>query len=93
MQVQLRETVGDGQGVTPVTVTIERDNLALCILPEGMNVWGVPADNPSGPILLERHRGTVRLLVWADINQEEPTHVIDLSGAKETARLTPPSPT
>lgn len=93
MQVQLRETAGDGQEITPITVTIEKDGLALCILPEGMNVYGVPAYNPSSPILLERHQGTVRLLVWADINQEEPTHVIDLSGAKETARLTPPSPT
>ena len=86
MLVQLRETVGNGQGFTAVTLTIEKDGLALCILPEGMNVYGVPADNPSGPILLERHNGTVRLLVWADINQEEPTHIIDLSDALESNR-------
>ena len=30
--------------------------------------------------------GKVQLLVWADINQEDPTHTIDLSGAREDAR-------
>jgi len=26
------------------------------------------------------------LLVWADINQEDPTHIISLEGARETNR-------
>jgi len=30
--------------------------------------------------------GELRCLVWADINKEDPTHVICLDGAKVTAR-------
>jgi hypothetical protein len=33
---------------------------------------------------LELYDGKPMLRVWADINNEEPTHVIDLSGAAET---------
>lgn len=37
-------------------------------------------------VYLERQGGRWRLLVWADINQEDPTHTIDLSGASEGLR-------
>lgn len=43
-------------------------------------------DGGGYPILLEYHEGELRLMVWADINQEEPTHVISLEGAREDAR-------
>jgi len=36
--------------------------------------------------ILEVWEGELRLIVWADINQEDPTHTIDLSGAKVSAR-------
>lgn len=38
---------------------------------------------------LEYDEGKLRLLVWTDINQEDPTHSIDLSGAKEQKRINP----
>ena len=66
-----------------VAISVEKDSLALIVHPEGMGTW----DGPYAPILLERHEGKMRLLVWADINQQEPTHVIDLSGALESSRL------
>jgi hypothetical protein len=28
----------------------------------------------------------MRLVIWADINQQDPTHIIDLSGALESKR-------
>ena len=37
-------------------------------------------------IYIEQKDGEVRVLIWADINEEEPTHVIDLSKARETNR-------
>lgn len=40
----------------------------------------------GAPIYIEYYAGALRLLVFADINQESPTHVIDLSGALESAR-------
>lgn len=35
----------------------------------------------GSPVFLELHEGKLRLIVGADINQEEPTHFIDLNGA------------
>jgi len=37
-------------------------------------------------IYLERYEGSLRLIVWADINDADPTHVIDLSSALESNR-------
>jgi hypothetical protein len=55
------------------------------VLPEGLGLYGMlPGD--GGPIYLERYDGVWKLHVWADINQEDPTHTIDLSGASETLR-------
>ena len=39
-------------------------------------------------IYLELNDGKPTLRIWADINSEEPTHVIDLSGANTNRRLT-----
>jgi len=36
---------------------------------------------------IEFYEGKYTLRVWADINQEDPTHSIDLSGAYESERL------
>ncbi len=74
----------DGQpGTQKVKVSVERDNLALIVHPEGYAVWDT--DN-SAPIILERYEGRLRLIVWADINEEEPTHIIDLEGARVDGR-------
>lgn len=40
----------------------------------------------GAPVYVELYEGKLMLYVWADINSEEPTHKIDLEGAKETAR-------
>lgn len=37
-------------------------------------------------IYIEVFRGSPRLLVWSDINSEDPTHVIDLADALENRR-------
>jgi len=42
------------------------------------------------PIHLSLYAGTLTLRVWADINQEEPTHTIDLEGARENKRIEAP---
>lgn len=43
-------------------------------------------DGHGYPLLLDYHEGKLQILVWADINQEDPTHTIDLSGALESNR-------
>ena len=73
--------LGESNATSNVTISVEKDNLALIVHPEGMGTW----DGPYAPILLERHEGKIRLLVWANINQQEP-QIIDLSGALESKR-------
>lgn len=50
---------------------------------EGMGTKCTPDDSP---IYLEFFEGKWQLVVWADINQEDPTHRIDMSGAFERLR-------
>ena len=38
------------------------------------------------PVIIEHWGGELRVIVWADINSEDPTHIISLEGAKETCR-------
>ena len=43
-------------------------------------------DDAGTPILLEVNNGVVQLVVWSDINQQDPTHVIKLEDAREDKR-------
>lgn len=43
----------------------------------------------GAPVIMELYEGTLRVLVWSDINSEDPSHTIDLAGAKESAREEP----
>ncbi len=58
---------------------------AVLLRPEGYGEH-CSADGFGYPVLLELFGGEPRLLVWADINQEDPTHVISLAGAAESLR-------
>ena len=40
-------------------------------------------------VLIEFYEGKWWVRVWADINQEDPTHIIDLSGAEHGKRVIP----
>lgn len=84
-QCELREVLCpvSPPGTNKVSVSVENDGLALILHPEGYGVWD---DDDSAPILLERHQGKLRLIVWADINEEDPTHIIDLEGARVDVR-------
>ena len=45
-------------------------------------------DEDTPPVKIEWYEGELWVLVWADINSDDPTHKISLSGAKESARKT-----
>lgn len=80
-----------GQHPVDVGCTSEPNNsgAGLSISCAGYGLQNMQAG--YGDILyLEVNEGTLRLLVWADINQEEPTHIIDLSAALETNRKESP---
>lgn len=39
------------------------------------------------PIMIEYYEGELRVILWSDINQEEPTHIVSMEGAKESKRV------
>ncbi|MAG28112.1 hypothetical protein CMI47_21510 [Candidatus Pacearchaeota archaeon] len=43
-------------------------------------------DSHGSPIFIENRNGKLFVCIWADINQEDPTHVIDMSEALENNR-------
>lgn len=63
----------------------ESPNGSLVISVEGYGD-SASVDGAGHPILLELYEGKLRLHVWADINKEDPTHTIELEGARESAR-------
>lgn len=73
---------GDPQRIPCV---IEYGDNSILIRPEGYG----DANSQDGfgwPVVLEYYQKEVRVLVWADINNGDPTHVISLTGAKESSR-------
>lgn len=51
---------------------------------DDMGTWAV---EEGAPIYLEFCDKKWELFVWSDINQEDPTHRIDMSGALEANRV------
>ena len=74
--------------VTPVqkisTKVSESPIPSVEVFVEGMGTHCTPNDSP---IYLEFFEGKWQLIVWSDINKEEPTHRIDMSSAFEASRL------
>ena len=82
----LHELREDVQPEGKTSVTIEQANkFDFCIRPHGYGDK-TSADGHGYPVIMEYYNGKLRLLVWADINKEDPTHVIDLEGARESNR-------
>lgn len=69
-----------------LSVKVEGNGLALLIRPKGHGDC-CSADGHGSPILMENRGGKPFLIVWADINSEDPTHIIDLSKSAETERV------
>lgn len=63
----------------------EQGGLGLSIGLEGYGLCDM-IDGSGDPIIIEFHNGEPRLLVWGDVNNEEPTHIISLQGALESSR-------
>jgi hypothetical protein len=67
---EIRVRFGTGEQSNYIEVEIEGMSTALC---------------PGGSILyLEKDEGRWILRVWSDVNQEDPTHRIDLMGALDS---------
>lgn len=70
---------------TRIALSIASDDHSVAIEAEGFNNCttddGEAGDGHKSIIYLEVWEGKLRCLVWGNINQEDPTHIIDLSEA------------
>ena len=67
------------------TISIRREYLGLGIDISGYGDFG-SSDGNGTPIFLDLSEDEPRLFVWADINEEDPTHIIPLDAAREDRR-------
>ena len=79
---QLKEI--DGKRVLPVQIVNDHGD-GLFILPEGYGEY-CAAPGEGACLAIEIWEGKLRLVIWGDINKEEPTHIINLEGAREDKR-------
>lgn len=83
MVVELRDIHTGDKRQVPVEVKFK--NGALYLRPEGTGDY-YSEDKCGFPIMMEYYNGSVRLVIWSDINQQDPTHIIPLEGALESKR-------
>lgn len=79
----LRDAHPDHTGTLPMRLDVTPNGIA--VMAEGYGQHDT-AKGHGTPVFLELYRGELRLVVWADINDAEPTHMIPLGGARETYR-------
>jgi len=83
MQFKLKDNAG-GENPRTVGVNIEFTNGFLCIAPDGYGEYDA-ADGHGQPILLEVWEGQLRVILFSDINNQDP-QIIVMEGAREDKR-------
>ncbi len=68
-----------------VEVKVELSPKGITIYPKGYGD-ATSADSYGSPILVEYYGGELRVVLWSDINQEDPTHTVSLEKARESNR-------
>jgi hypothetical protein len=76
---------------TKIELGIEARKQAITIEAEGHSVCNMDDDMPIGKgyrplVALEIWEGEFRVIVWSDINEEDPTHIIPLTNARISNR-------
>jgi len=76
---------------TSVKLDITARKQSVVIEAEGYSVCNTADDMPVGKchrplVALEIWDGEFRVIVWSDINEEDPTHIINLENAKVSNR-------
>jgi hypothetical protein len=83
LSIVLKDVDPDHLGSLLVRVVANESSIS--VFPNGYGDFG-SAEGHGCPVFLEVHQGRLRLVVFADINREDSTHVIDLEGARESRR-------
>ena len=84
---ELQLDLPDGSGKhAPLPVTIVAGETGIEIKAEG---YGDSSSDVGfgAPIFIEWYDGKLRVHLFGDINREDPTHSVDLEGARESARI------
>jgi hypothetical protein len=74
----------DHDGKLPIRLAVSPNGVSMHA--EGYGDCGT-AEGHGTPVFIELYRGELRVLVWANINREDPPHIISLAGAREDRRL------
>lgn len=84
LTIQLNDSDAELSEVLPVKVVADQSSFSIC--PQEYGDFA-SAEEHGCPVVLELHQGRLRLIVFSAINREDPTHVIDLEGARECRRV------
>jgi hypothetical protein len=85
MENKLEQILLDETQEQKLSVEAVATGFGLEIFAEGYGCCGM-APGHGSIVFLELYDGKLWLRVWTDINNEDPTYVIDMSGALETNR-------
>lgn len=80
MKMTLKDLFRDNE----LEVTIKQEKFGINITPKGYGDYSAN-DGEGMPIFIEIVDGELRLVVWNDINKQDPL-IISLEGAKESNR-------
>ena len=78
MKVRLTDQYGEGGHQD---IELFEKGGALFIRAEGYGD-AVSEDDSGTPVVIELFQGKLRIVAWADINEEDHTHLIELEGAR-----------
>ena len=81
----------------PVVCGIHGDECERLDIATTLHDWGwyIRADGYSDycsqhghgeQVMIENRHGVPHVIIWADINDEDPTHIVSLAGAAESER-------
>jgi hypothetical protein len=73
-----------GKKIEPIETAIEVLDEQIWIKPKGHGDLS-SGDGYGVPICIERYDGHLRVILWPDINTEEPV-IVDMEGARESMR-------
>ena len=69
----------------PLDVTTELYVGGLYVRADGYSDY-CSQDGEGEQVLIENRHGVPHVIIWADINDEDPTHIVSLAGAAESER-------
>jgi hypothetical protein len=79
LETKVYDGLHDDVEGTEISVTEMPNHIAISIAGHGDSL----SNNDAGvPVIIEKYDGEFRVVIWGDINQEDPTHIISLADTK-----------